>query len=104
MRNARPCARGRIRFSVGPSSTNAALTTRAAGSSCRLCSALATALATTLATGSPPPHLGDGSAGVLRGEPQQRQCLVGRQVADEVHPPPRLHGGHADEPGGCPGG
>ena len=52
MRYARPCARGRIRLSVGPSSTYAALTTSAAGSSCRLCSALATALATTLATGS----------------------------------------------------
>src|SRR6478735_5435293 len=52
MRNARPCARGRIRLSVGPSSTYAALTTRAAGSRRRLCSALATALATTLATGS----------------------------------------------------
>ena len=52
IRNARPCARGRNRFSVGPSSTYATATTSVAGSSWWLCSAFATALASTLATGS----------------------------------------------------
>ena len=52
IRNARPCARGRNRFSVGPSSTYATAMTSESPSSCWLCSALATALASTLATGS----------------------------------------------------
>ena len=48
MRYARPCARGRNRFSVGPSSTNASLTSSESGSSRSLFSALAIALASTL--------------------------------------------------------
>ena len=52
MRYARPCARGRNRFSVGPSSTKARETTSVSGSSEKLFSALAIALASTFATGS----------------------------------------------------
>jgi len=48
IRYARPCARGRNRLSVGPSSTNASLTRRASGSSRSLFSAFAIALASTL--------------------------------------------------------
>src|SRR4051812_48086570 len=50
MRNARPCARGRKRLSVGPSSTYASCTTSAAGSRSWLFSALATALSSTFPT------------------------------------------------------
>src|SRR6266536_1312471 len=52
IRYARPCARGRKRLSVGPSSTNASLTSSESGSSRSLFSALAIALASTLYTGS----------------------------------------------------
>src|SRR6266508_3340725 len=52
IRYARPCARGRNRFSVGPSSTYASLTSNESGSSRSLFSALAMALASTLYTGS----------------------------------------------------
>ncbi len=52
IRNARPCARGRNRLSVGPSSTYATETISDSGSSWWLCSAFATALASTFATGS----------------------------------------------------
>src|SRR5215470_10978505 len=52
MRKARPWARGRIRLSVGPSSTYALDTMRLSGSRARLFSALAIALARTLATGA----------------------------------------------------
>ncbi len=48
IRYARPCARGRNRLSVGPSSTKAALISSESGSSRSLFSAFATALATTL--------------------------------------------------------
>lgn len=50
IRYARPCARGWNRFIVGPSSTNASLTSSASGSSRSLFSALAIALASTLYT------------------------------------------------------
>src|SRR5882757_606798 len=52
MRYARPCARGRNRLSVGPSSTYARDTMSVCGSSEKLFSALAMALASTFATGS----------------------------------------------------
>jgi hypothetical protein len=52
IRNAAPCARGRNRLSVGPSSTYATATISDSGSSWWLCSAFATALASTFATGS----------------------------------------------------
>src|SRR3989440_2058809 len=52
MRYARPCARGRNRFSVGPSSTYASATSNASGSSRSLFSAFAIALASTLYTGT----------------------------------------------------
>src|SRR5262249_32779693 len=48
IRYARPCARGRNRLSVGPSSTKASLTSSESGSSRSLFSALAIALASTL--------------------------------------------------------
>ena len=50
IRYARPCARGRNRFSVGPSSTYASLTRSASGSSRSLFSAFAMALASTFWT------------------------------------------------------
>src|SRR5205823_11232661 len=52
IRYARPCARGRNRLSVGPSSTYASATRSESGSSRSLFSALAIALASTLYTGS----------------------------------------------------
>src|SRR5262249_13384846 len=52
MRYARPWARGRNLFSVGPSSTYAREMINESGSSEKLFSALAIALASTLATGS----------------------------------------------------
>src|SRR4051794_39459049 len=52
IRNARPWARGRKRFSVGPSSTYAWLMNSSRRSRFLLCSALAMALASTFATGS----------------------------------------------------
>src|SRR6476469_7625487 len=52
MRYARPCARGRNRLSVGPSSTYAREITSVSGSSEKLFSALAIALASPFATGS----------------------------------------------------
>src|SRR4029450_6748807 len=51
-REARPSARGRCRFRVGPSSTNALATNRLSAGSWKLCSALATAESSTLRTGS----------------------------------------------------
>src|SRR6266536_3560866 len=51
IRYARPCARGRNRFSVGPSSTYASATRSESASSRSLFSALAMALASTLYTG-----------------------------------------------------
>ena len=52
IRNARPCARGRIRFMVGPSSTKASLMVSFLVSMPWLFAALATALASALPTGS----------------------------------------------------
>src|SRR3954454_7358472 len=52
IRKARPWARGRKRFRVGPSSTYAWLMNRSRRSRFLLCSALAMALASTFATGS----------------------------------------------------
>src|SRR4029450_11243925 len=51
-REARPSARGRCRFRVGPSSTNALATKRLSAGSWKLCSALAMAESSTLRTGS----------------------------------------------------
>ena len=51
IRYARPWARGRMRLSVGPSSANAAATTRVSRSMSWLFSAFAAALATTLNSG-----------------------------------------------------
>src|SRR5690606_3848240 len=52
IRYARPCARGRNRFMVGPSSTRTSATSSESGSSCSLFSALAIALAITFRTGT----------------------------------------------------
>ena len=55
IREARPCARARQRFIVGPSSTIAWEITRSAASRPSVVSALATALATSLRTVSAAP-------------------------------------------------
>src|SRR6266542_938609 len=52
MRYARPRARGRNRFRVGPSSTYASATKRVSAGSCWLCSALAIAESSTFLTGT----------------------------------------------------
>src|SRR4051794_2718478 len=62
--------------------------TRAAGSSCRLCSALATALATTLATGSLALCGGKRSSA--------RASSVGRERGRGTTPPALLGGTRAD--------
>jgi hypothetical protein len=82
MRVARPWARGRHRFMVGPSSTIATETTRSARLRSSVFSAFATALSSTLYTVS------EAACGANL---QQHQGLVDGQAADHVDDTAGLH-------------
>ena len=90
IRNARPCARGWNRFSVGPSSTKARETISVSGSRLKLFSALAIAEARTFATGSDAACGANFStasasdAGLLRIRSMTRRAFIGVTLTCEA--------------------
>ena len=89
--NARPWARGRQRFRVGPSLARASTMTRLSAGRLWLFSALAVALARTRATSR---------AARLRHEPQDRGGVLGAAATDGPHDEVGLAGGPAEVLGG----